>query len=135
VNGELGPEIAVEELLSSARASLERLTPAEALREAGKGAVLIDIRPVEQRSRDGLLPGARMIPRNVLEWRLDPQSEHRDRELARVGRRVIVVCDEGYQSSLVAATLRRFGLDATDVIGGMQAWIDERLPVTPSDPA
>jgi rhodanese-related sulfurtransferase len=129
VNGELGPVIAVEELLSSARASLARLTPAQALREAKKGTVLIDIRPVEQRNRDGLLPGARVIPRNVLEWRLDPQCEHRSRELARVGRRVIVVCDEGFQSSLAAATLQRFGLDATDMIGGMQAWLGQQLPV------
>lgn len=129
MNGELGPVIAVEELLSSARASLARLTPAQALQEAKKGAVLIDIRPVEQRNRDGSLPGARVISRNVLEWRLDPQCEHRDRELARVGRRVIIVCDEGFQSSLAAATLQRFGLDATDLIGGMQAWLDQRLPV------
>ena len=77
------------------------------------------------------LPGARVVPRNVLEWRLDPSCEHRDPELARRDARVIVVCDEGYQSSLAAATLRRFGLDATDVIGGVQAWREAGLPTSP----
>jgi len=65
----------------------------------------------------------------VLEWRLDPGSEHRLADLARPGARVIVVCNQGYQSSLAAANLRRFGLDATDLIGGFQAWIADGLPV------
>ena len=72
-----------------------------------------------------------MIQRNVLEWRLDPACRHRDPELAQPGRTVIVICDEGYQSSLAAATLRTFGLDATDVIGGAQAWRAEGLPLDP----
>jgi rhodanese-related sulfurtransferase len=86
------------------------------------GAILIDIRPIEQQNRDGLIPGARVIPRNVVEWRLDPSSEHRDPSVARLDKLVVVICDEGFQSSLVAATLRRFGLNASDVIGGVQAW-------------
>ena len=94
-------------------------------------ALLVDIRSEEQRRRDGDLPGAHVVPRNVLEWRLDPACEYRDPELTRAGRKVIVVCDEGYQSSLAAATLRRFGLDATDVIGGVQAWREESLPLVP----
>jgi rhodanese-related sulfurtransferase len=70
-----------------------------------------------------------MISRNVLEWRLDPASEHRNPDLATPGARVIVICNEGYQSSLAAATLRRFGLEATDVIGGFQAWLADGLQV------
>jgi rhodanese-related sulfurtransferase len=124
--------VSVEELLASARSEIVRLTPAETLAAMRSGTILVDIRPREQRDRDGFLPGARVIPRNVLEWRLDPQSEHRDPEVARVGRRVIVICDEGYQSSLVAATLRRFGLDATDVIGGVQAWLSDGLQLSRS---
>ncbi len=73
------------------------------------------------------MPGARVVPRNVLEWRLDPRGAHRDPELARLDRQVILVCDEGYQSSLAAATLRLFGLDVADVIGGMQAWCREEV--------
>jgi rhodanese-related sulfurtransferase len=93
------------------------------------GGVVVDIRPLEQRERDGSLPGARVIPRNVLEWRLDPRCEHRDPDVGRADRKVIVICDEGYQSSLAAANLRRLGLDATDVIGGVQAWRAEGLPL------
>jgi rhodanese-related sulfurtransferase len=69
------------------------------------------------------------VPRNVLEWRLDPASDHRNPRLARRGARVILICDEGYQSSLAAATLRDLGIDATDVIGGFQAWRQAGLPV------
>lgn len=117
--------ITAEELLAEARAEIVRLTPLEALTEMRTGAVLIDIRAAEQRDRDGFLPGAHVIPRNVLEWRLDPRGEHRDPRVARLDRRVIVICDEGYQSSLAAANLRRLGLDAADVIGGVQAWRSE----------
>jgi rhodanese-related sulfurtransferase len=135
LSGDRDPLVSVEELLSSARAGLGRLTPAEALAESEEGAALVDIRPSEQRRRDGSLPGAVVISRNVLEWRLDPGGEHRDRDLAETGRRVILICDEGYQSSLAAATLRRFGIDATDVIGGVQSWLAEGLPAgRPADP-
>ena len=125
----------VAELLAEARAELVRLTAKQAHDEIATGAVMVDIRPADQRARDGEVPGARVVPRNVVEWRLDPSCEHRDPELARRDARVIVVCDEGYQSSLAAATLRRFGLDATDVIGGAQAWRDEELPLEPYRPA
>jgi rhodanese-related sulfurtransferase len=121
--------VTVDELLAEARAELVRLTAAEALAAVGTGAIMVDIRPVERRDRDGRLPGARVIPRNVLESRLDPGSEHRDPDIARTDRQVIVVCDQGYQSSPAAATLRRFGLDATDVIGGAQAWRAEGMPL------
>jgi rhodanese-related sulfurtransferase len=119
----------VGDLLAQARAELERVTPAEAEEAVRGGAVLVDIRSDSQREADGLLRGARHIPRNVLEWRLDPSCEHRDPELARRDLRVILICDEGYQSSLAAATVRSFGVDATDVEGGFQAWREAGLPV------
>jgi rhodanese-related sulfurtransferase len=112
----------IDQLLDDARARIDRFSPVEAYAAARAGAELIDIRSDEQRARDGTLPGARVIARNVLEWRLDPASAHRDPACARRNLRLIVICDEGYQSSLAAATLRRFGLDAADVVGGFQAW-------------
>lgn len=123
----------VEEMLAEARAEIDRLAPAEAQAAARAGAVLVDIRPLEQRLRDGLVPGAAVVDRNVLEWRLDPRGEHRDPELASVDRRIVLVCDEGYQSSLAAAALRRFGLDACDVIGGVQAWLAAGLLLLPAN--
>lgn len=119
----------IEALLDSARAALERLTPVAAREAQGRGAVLIDIRSETQRAEDGQIPGGVVIPRNVLEWRMDPTCTHRDPQLARPGRTVILICNEGYQSSLAAATLRRFGLDATDVIGGAHAWRAAGLPL------
>jgi rhodanese-related sulfurtransferase len=119
----------VEELLSRARRELNRLSPGDAHTALSDGALLVDIRSDAQRLADGLIPGAEFVPRNVLEWRLDPGSEHRDDGLACRDRQVIVICNEGYQSSLAAATVRRFGVDATDVIGGFQAWQEEGLPV------
>ena len=119
----------VEDLLAEARAEIDRLSPAEAQEAAREGAILVDIRPLEQRQRDGLVPGADVVQRDVVEWRLDPRGAHRDPNLARPDCRVILICDEGYQSSLVAATVRRFGLDACDVIGGVQAWSAAGLPI------
>ena len=130
-SGESDDVVTVDQLLAEARAKLVRLTPAQARDAVSAGAVMVDIRPADQRERDGRLPGAHVIPRNVLEWRLDPRCEHRDPDVARTDRQVIVVCDEGYQSSLAAATLRRLGLDATDVIGGVQSWRAEGLPLGP----
>ena len=122
-------KVTVDDVLAEARAQLRRVSPAEAERATRGGAVLVDIRSDSQREADGLLPGARHIPRNVLEWRLDPACEHRDLQLARRDARVILICDEGYQSSLAAATVRRFGVNATDVEGGFQAWRAAGLPV------
>ncbi len=119
----------MEELLSSARRELVRLSPPEALEAAERGGVLVDIRSDTQRAADGLIPTAVSVSRNVLEWRLDPGSEHCDPELACRNRPVILICNEGYQSSLAAATIRRFGVDATDVVGGFQAWREAGLPV------
>lgn len=124
----------IDELLAAARAEIERLTPAETLAAMREGAALVDVRPSEQRRRDGLVPGAWVVDRNVLEWRLDPASEHRTPALARRDQRLILICDEGYQSSLAAATLRRFGLAVADVIGGVQLWRAEGLPLDPVQP-
>jgi rhodanese-related sulfurtransferase len=88
------------------------------------GGLVVDIRPVELRERDGEMPGARVIDRNVLEWRLDPTSPHRLSELTGTEQPIVLVCDEGYASSLAAATLRELGLRrATDLDGGYQAWL------------
>ena len=118
----------IDELLERARAGLTRVTAAEAAAAAARGALLIDIRAESQRAADGTVPQARFVARNVLEWRLDPACEHRDPELATYERPVILMCHEGYQSSLAAATLRQLGIDATDVIGGFLAWRDAGLP-------
>ena len=124
---------AVEVLLERARASLDRVQPERLAAEVADGAVVIDIRPVDQRSRDGELPGAVIIDRNVLEWRLDPTSPHRATMEIHHQTRLIVVCNEGYSSSLAAATLRELGLArATDLIGGYQAW---RLHVPLTNPS
>jgi rhodanese-related sulfurtransferase len=128
--GETATLTTVEDLLAEARAQIDRLTPAETREAVSAGAILVDMRPLEQRQRDGLVPGAAVIERNVLEWRLDPRGAHRDPDLADPDRRLILICDEGYQSSLAAATLRRFGLEVCDVIGGVQAWAAAGLPLS-----
>ena len=119
----------IDELLERARANLARVTPAEAAAAvAERNALLLDIRADSQRAADGTVPQARFVARNVLEWRLDPACEHRDPELASYERPVILMCNEGYQASLAAATLKDLGIDgATDMIGGFQAWRDAGL--------
>lgn len=124
-------ENTIDQLLAEARSNLVRVPPKAMADEQSAGALVVDIRPVEQRLRDGELPGALLIDRNVLEWRLAPSSPDRVVDLDR-DRKVIVVCNEGYQSSLAAATLRRLGVDgATDLIGGYQGLLamwDEATP-------
>lgn len=113
----------IDELLAEARARLDRVDPASLASEVAGGAVVVDIRPVEQRTNDGTMPAAIVIDRNVLEWRLDPASEHHIAEVSSYDARIVIVCNEGYQSSLAAAALRVLGLHrATDLIGGFQAW-------------
>jgi len=123
----------INDLLSTARQRLERMHPADALHAARQGAVLVDIRSELQRQTDGVVPGARFYPRNVLEWRIDPASGYSDPSLeGDLGKRLIVFCNEGYQSSLVAATLKDLGFThATDLVGGFQAWRAAGLPVQP----
>ena len=120
----------IVELLATARASLDRLTPTAALEAQQAGAILIDTRCAEQRSADGDVPGAIPIPLSVLYWRLDPASPSREPSLADPSARVILLCAHGYSSSLAAATLRGLGFaSATDVDGGFEAWAAAGLPV------
>jgi rhodanese-related sulfurtransferase len=113
----------IERMLADARAGLDRVDPSDLAEEVAAGALVVDTRPVGQRERYGELPGALVIDRNVLEWRLDPTAEDRLPEADDPDRRVIVVCNEGYASSLAAETLRRMGLSrATDLVGGYRAW-------------
>jgi rhodanese-related sulfurtransferase len=120
----------VDELLAEARAGLDRLGPREAAEEQAAGALLVDIRYAALRDRDGTVPGALIVERNELEWRLDPMCDHRSPEASDHGRRIVVLCNEGYASSLAAASLRQLGLTrATDLIGGFQAWRAAGLPV------
>jgi rhodanese-related sulfurtransferase len=96
----------------------------------GADALLIDIRSEAQRARDGVVPGAVFVARNVLEWRCDPANPHRDARIDGRARRLILMCDEGCQSSLAAATLHELGLTrTTDLIGGFQAWRAAGLPL------
>ncbi len=114
----------ISEVLAAARARHDRIEPTELEGEIASGAIIVDTRPVEQRQRDGELPGALVIDRNVLEWRLDPASEHHIPEVTDHGVRIVIVCNEGYQSSLAAAALQDLGLHrATDLIGGFQGWL------------
>ena len=115
---------AIDRALASARARIApRARPEDLEPAAAAGALIVDIRPERLRQQDGDLPGAVVIERNVLEWRLDPTSSHRLAGMDDPGRRVIVVCDEGYASSLAAAALVELGLtDVTDLDGGFQAW-------------
>jgi len=129
------PRTTVHELLARARARLQRVGPHEAARAVReRGAVLVDVRSELQRARDGAIPGAIVHPRNVLEWRADPASDHHDPELsADLDRLLVVVCHEGYQSSLAAATLQDLGFArGTDLAGGFLAWRDAGLPVEPA---
>ncbi|MCU1536783.1 MAG: Rhodanese domain protein [Humibacillus sp.] len=122
---------AVDDLLAQARCGLDRLTPEQAWHETQAGALLVDTRTAAQRSRQGELPGALVIDRTVLEWRLDPTSPARIPEAVDHGVRVIVVCRQGYSSSLAAASLRSLGLTrSTDVVGGVEAWVAAGLPVS-----
>jgi rhodanese-related sulfurtransferase len=121
----------IDELLADARRGLGRLTPGQARAEIAAGALLVDIRPAAQRAAEGEVPGALVVERNVLEWRFDPACTARLRH-ARYNLRVIIMCSEGYTSSLAAAALRQLGLHAaTDLDGGYRAWAAAGLPVRP----
>ena len=123
------PHYTIDTLLAAARERLDRV-PADRLADVQEaGALVVDIRPVEQRRRDGELPGANVIDRNVLEWRLDPTSAPRIAEAGDPDAYIVIVCNEGYSSSLAAATLQLLGLRrATDLIGGYQAWLASYRP-------
>jgi len=118
----------VDELLAAARRNLSRLTARDAAQAVEGGALLVDIRPVWQRATEGEIAGSLIVERNHLEWRLHPASDARVPQ-ARPGQRWIVVCSEGYTSSLAAAALRSLGIDATDVIDGIRGWESAGLPL------
>jgi rhodanese-related sulfurtransferase len=124
--------VGIDDLLARSRAGLRRLEPEQVQAAVRAGAVIVDTRPVDQRRRQGVVPGAVVVGRNVLEWRCDPTSGYADP--AVTGRRgeLIVMCAEGYSSSLAAATLGALGVaGATDMVGGFLAWQAAGLPVEP----
>lgn len=128
--GEAPPgSCSIDEMLAAARSGLRRLSPAEAHDALGSGAVLVDIRPAAQRAAEGEVPGALIVERNVLEWRFDPRGDARLPIADGYGLQVVVLCSEGYTSSLAAAALQELGLHrATDVEGGFVAWRAAGLP-------
>jgi rhodanese-related sulfurtransferase len=125
----------VDVLLARARAGMRRLDPHETRAAVAAGALLIDTRTDRQRARQGELPDAIVIDRTVLEWRLDPRSPSRIPEASAHGLPIVVACRQGYSSSLAAASLRAIGLHrATDLEGGVEAWLAAGLPTT-TEPA
>ncbi|SCL41710.1 Rhodanese-related sulfurtransferase [Micromonospora pallida] len=119
----------VDALLEQARAGVRRLTPHETVQAAGRGALVVDTRTDLQRREQGELPGVVVIERVVLEWRLDPASAWRIPEATGYDMEIVVVCRQGYSSSLAAASLRALGLHrATDMVGGVDAWRAAGLP-------
>lgn len=125
----------IAEVLGQARSKLARVDPHQADAEIRTGALLVDIRPQAQRAAEGEVPGALLVERNVLEWRFDPASDSRLPQARDHDVRVIIMCSEGYTSSLAAAALQDLGLvNATDLAGGFQAWARAGLPVTGGRP-
>ncbi|MFB9462511.1 rhodanese-like domain-containing protein [Streptomyces cinereospinus] len=134
MRGERSIPVGIDELLEQVREGFTRIEPREAYQAAQAGeALLVDIRYAALRERDGLIPGALVVERNELEWRLDPRGSHRLPEATSHDLRVVVICNEGYASSLAAESLHRLGLyRATDLKGGFQAWRGAGLPVRTS---
>lgn len=132
-----GGAAGIDELLERVRSGYERVGALDAHEAARAGeALLVDIRYAALRDRDGFVPGALVVERNELEWRLDPRGSHRLPEATSHDLRVVVICNEGYASSLAAESLHRLGLHrATDLVGGFQAWRAAGLPVLPTPAA
>jgi rhodanese-related sulfurtransferase len=123
---------AVDQLLAQARRALRRVDAGQAKQIHDDGGLLIDIRPAAQRAEFGGIPGALIVERNNLEWRLDPGGSHRIPQAEDAKRPVVIVCQEGYASSLAAASLLQMGRTAvTDLTGGFVAWKSAGLPTTP----
>jgi rhodanese-related sulfurtransferase len=119
----------VDQMLADARARLHRLDPAATAAAQRDGAVLVDIRPAAQRAATGIIPGALVVERNYLEWRFDPEGDARLPIADSYDLAIVVYCTEGYTSSLAAATLQDMGLHrATDLAGGLNAWLAAGLP-------
>lgn len=123
-------------LLARCRARIERVAPLDVAASLAAGAVLIDIRTESQRRAGGVIRESIWYPRNCLEWRCAPGTEHLDPAVARARGHVVLLCQQGYQTSLAAATLRDVGVDhAGDVVDGFEGWLAAGLPVDPFDPA
>jgi rhodanese-related sulfurtransferase len=123
----------IDQLLAEARVRLHRLEPADAVTAQGEGAILIDLRCADQRRESGTIPGSVHVPLSVLFWRLDPTSGYDDPRLSDPTREVVLLCADGYSSSLAAATLQDLGFTrATDVVGGVTAWAAAGLPLEPA---
>lgn len=119
----------IDELLASARSRIARLTPEEAAAAQAAGAVIVDTRDTADRCAEGIIPQSVWVSRNTLEWRADPTAELPHPLLSDHARDLIVVCNDGYASSLAAASLRRLGhLTAADLLGGYRAWKQAGLP-------
>jgi rhodanese-related sulfurtransferase len=112
-------------MVAEARSRIVRYTPAEAA--AADDVLLVDLRSVDERERSGVIPGSKHVQRSVLEWRADPTSEWHDPEL--MGKRLVLVCAQGYSSSLAAASLVELGVQAGDLEGGFEGWAAAGLPV------
>jgi len=124
------PSQTIDELLNTARQRLDRLSPGAALAETQQGALIVDTRCSEARQKRGIIPGSVHVPLSVLYWRLDPTSGHDDKALSDRDRRIILVCADGYSSSLAAATLHDLGFSrATDLDGGFNGWAAAGFPV------
>jgi rhodanese-related sulfurtransferase len=118
----------IDAILDAARARYTRLPARDLPAALERGAVLVDIRPQAQREREGAVPGALLIERNHLEWRCDPTSDARIPEAVGDDVEWVILCSEGYTSSLAAAALLDLGLRrATDVIGGYHALVAEGI--------
>jgi rhodanese-related sulfurtransferase len=127
-----------DDLVAEARRRIARTRPDELEAATSSGALVVDIRPAAQRSLEGDLPGALVIERNVLEWRLDPRGPDRIPQATGFDRPVVVLCSQGYASSLAADSLRAMGYEqATDLVGGYQAWATWRrsAPLPQTQPA
>ena len=124
------PPMNAEQMLAEARSRIDRATPEETAAALEQGAIVIDLRCSDERVATGVIRGSVPIARSVLEWRCDPESEWRDERVARPHDRVILVCADGFSSSLAADSLRMLGFTAVgDLVGGMAAWIAAGLPV------
>jgi rhodanese-related sulfurtransferase len=123
----------IEQVLAEARSRIARYTPAEAA--AADGVLLVDLRSRDSRERDGIIPGSVHVPRSVLEWRCDPDSETANPVVADRSLRLVLVCEHGYSSSLAAASLADLGFESPgDLAGGFEAWREAGLPVAPAPP-
>jgi rhodanese-related sulfurtransferase len=123
--------VGIDELLEESRRGMVRLTPHELAVAAARGALIVDTRTERQRREQDEFPGAIVVDRTVLEWRLDPKSDEHIPEATDYDVEIVVVCRQGYSSSIAAGTLRALGLHrATDLAGGVEAWVEAGLPMS-----